>query len=285
MAIKIKMCFVIKTLLILRSEKSGMARPLISLHTRPQYTHVPIPSHGGIFNILYSVTLRVLLHSVKHNNTIYVCSHRTRTQYMINMIFVLQRVKKKNVMTNNWAGVDILLLRAVSTLRNADGGQRPVAGTLFGLLLLLDDTGFQIALFLRMALATDAPRQLVHAERVVYVVRVGADRLMVPGGHHHGQRHAHGHRALVVGHVRGERRGRRQAGLRQHTGAGQAGQRAQSAGAGHGVGLLVVRVAQTAVGLVVVRLVARVSAALDVPYATFFTPRNQILTVVNNYYQ
>lgn len=160
-------------------------------------------------------------------------------------------------------------------LRHADGGQRPVIGVLFGLLLLLDDTGLQIALFLRMALAADTTRQLVHTERVVYVVRVGADRLMVSCGHHHCQRHAYGHRALVLGHVRGERRGRRQAGLRQHAGAGQAGQRAQAAGAGHGVGLLVVRVAQTAVGLVVVRLVARVAAALDVPYATFFTPGNQ----------
>lgn len=167
-------------------------------------------------------------------------------------------------------------LRNPRTLRHTDGGQRPVVvGVLFGLLLLLDDTGLQIALFLWMALAAYAARQLVHAERVVYVVRVGADRLMVPRGHHHGQRHAHGHGALVLGHVRGERRGRRQAGLRQHAGAGQAGQRAQAAGAGHGVGLFVVRVPQAAVGLVVVRLVARVAAALDVPYATFFTPGNQ----------
>lgn len=170
---------------------------------------------------------------------------------------------------------------ALYTLRYANGGQRPVVGVLFGLLLLLDDnTGLQIALFLGMALVVHAARELVNAERVVDVVRVGADRLVVPGGHHHGQRlHAHGHRALVLGHVRGERRGRRQAGLRQHARAGQAGQGAQAAGAGHRVGLLVVRVTQAAGGLVVVRLVARVAAALDVPYATFFTPRNQITIV------
>jgi len=155
---------------------------------------------------------------------------------------------------------------------------------LFGLLLLLgnddDATGFQIGLFLvGMMALVDAARQLVDAERVVDVVRVGADRLVVPGGHDHRQRHAlhRGHRrALVLGHVRRERRGRRQAGLRQHAGAGQAGQGAEAARAGRGVGLLVVRVAaaQAAVGLVVVRLVSRVAAALDVPYATFFTPRN-----------
>jgi len=161
---------------------------------------------------------------------------------------------------------------ALFTLRYANGGQGPVVGVLFGLLLLLDDnTSFQIALFLGMALVVDAARELVDAERVVDVVWVGADRLVVPGGHHHGQWHAHGHRALVLGHVWGERCGRRQAGLRQHAGTGQAGQRAQAAGAGHRVGLFVVRVAQAAVGLVVVRLVARVTAALDVPYATFFT--------------
>jgi len=132
-----------------------------------------------------------------------------------------------------------------------------------------------------MMALVDAAGQLVDAERVIDVVRVGADRLVVSGGHHHRQRHAlhrgHGHRrALVLGHVRRERRGRRQAGLRQHAGAGQAGQGAEAARAGRGVGLLVVRVAaaQAAVGLVVVRLVSRVAAALDVPYATFFTPRN-----------
>lgn len=127
-----------------------------------------------------------------------------------------------------------------------------------------------------MALVVDdTARQLVDAQRVIDVVRVGADRLVVPGGHHHRQRHAHGHRwALVhVGHMWRERRSRGQAGLRQHAGAGQAGQGAQATGAGRRVGLFVVRVAQAARRLVVVRLVARVTAALDVPYATFFAPR------------
>jgi len=137
------------------------------------------------------------------------------------------------------------------------------------LLLLLLVPGVVMAL-----VVDDATRQLVDAERVVDVVRVGANRLVVPGGHHHGQRHAHGHRrALILGHVRCERRGRGQAGLRQHSRAGQAGQGAQATGAGRRVGLLVVRVAQAACRLVVVRLVARVPAALNVPYATFFAPR------------
>lgn len=148
---------------------------------------------------------------------------------------------------------------------------------LFGLVVRATAAdGFQIVLLLvlllllvlvvlpgavTMALVVDdAARQLVDAERVVDVVRVGADRLMVSGGHHHRQRrHAHrGHRwTLVLGHVRRERRSRGQAGLRQHSRAGQAGQGAQAAGAGRRVGLLVVRVAaQAARRLVVVRLVA-----------------------------
>jgi len=153
-----------------------------------------------------------------------------------------------------------------ASLRHANGGQRPVAvvvgALLFGLVVRVG-YGFQIVLLLLlllllmlmlllpgvvMALVVDnAARQLVNAERVVDVVRVGADRLMVSGGHHHRQRHAHRHRrTLVLGHVRRERRGRRQAGLRQHARAGQAGQGAQAAGAGRRVGLLVVRVAQAA---------------------------------------
>jgi len=107
----------------------------------------------------------------------------------------------------------------LASLRHADGGQRPV--TVVGSLLLFGlvvraTAGFQIVLLLVLLLLLlqipgvvmalvvyDATRQLVDAERVVDVVRVGADRLMVPGGHHHGQRHAHGHRrALVLGHVR-----------------------------------------------------------------------------------
>lgn len=105
---------------------------------------------------------------------------------------------------------------------------------MFGLLLLLnDEAGFQIGLFLVVgvaALVIDAARQLVDAEWVVDVVRVGANWLMVSGGHHHRQRHSlllllllhhRGHRrTLVLGHVRRERRGRGQAGLRQHAGAG-----------------------------------------------------------------
>lgn len=176
----------------------------------------------------------------------------------------------------------------MSSLRHADGGQRPVAvvgSLLFGLVVRVG-YGFQIVLLLVLMLlllipgvvmalvVDDAARQLVDTERVVDVVRVGADRLMVSGGHHHRQRHAHRHRrAFVLGHVRRERRGRGKAGLRQHARAGQAGQGAQAAGAGRRVGLLVVRVAQAARRLVVVRLVARVAAALDVPYATFFAPR------------
>lgn len=183
-----------------------------------------------------------------------------------------------------------------ASLRHANGGQRPVAvvvGTLLFGLVVRVGYGFQIVLLLLLLLmlmmlllllllpgvvmalvVDDAARQLVDAERVVDVVRVGADRLMVSGGHHHRQRHAHRHRrALVLGHVRRERRGRGQAGLRQHARAGQAGQGAQATGTGRRVGLLVVRVAQAARRLVVVRLVARVAAALDVPYATFFAPR------------
>jgi len=105
---------------------------------------------------------------------------------------------------------------------------------LFGLVVRAT-AGFQIVLLLMLLLllvpgvvmalvVDDATRQLVDAEWVVNVVRVGANRLVVPGGYHYGQRHAHGHRwALVLGHVWRERRGRGQAGLRQHSRAGQAG--------------------------------------------------------------
>lgn len=176
----------------------------------------------------------------------------------------------------------------LASLRHADGGQRPV--TVVGSLLLFGlvvraTAGFQIVLLLMLLLllvpgvvmalvVDDATRQLVDAKRVVDVVRVGANRLVVPGGYHHCQRHADGHwRAFVFGHVRRERRGRGQAGLRQHSRAGQAGQGAKATRAGRGVCLLVVRVAQAARRLVVVRLVARVAAALYVSYATFFAPR------------
>jgi len=135
-----------------------------------------------------------------------------------------------------------LLACVTSTLRHADGGQRAAVGVFRLLLLLLrnDNAGcrFQVGVLQRLLLGrtmalVDAARQLVDAERVVDVVRVGADRLVMSGGHHHGQRrHAlhrrrchYRHRARVVlGCVWREWRGRRQAGLRQHARAGQAGQ-------------------------------------------------------------
>lgn len=169
------------------------------------------------------------------------------------------------------------VVRCWGTLRHADGWQRAIVvgctllvGLLLLLLLLLDILGM-------MALVADTARQLIDTQRVVDVMRVGADWLMVSNGrYHHREWHAHGHRrTFVFRNVWSERRGRRQTGLRQHPGAGQTGQSAQATGTRHGVSFFVVRVAHTAIGLVVVRLVARVTATLNVPYATFFTSKKK----------
>lgn len=108
------------------------------------------------------------------------------------------------------------------TLRHADGGQRPAVRVLVGglLLLLADHHRAQVGAFLlqifgpvTLAAAVHAARQLVDTERVVDVVRVGADRLVVSSGHHNGHlrytlHHRRRHRALVLGRVRREWCGR-----------------------------------------------------------------------------